>query len=73
MMKLQPSHVVLQKGPDEKTVVGAVFYFPKKTEQGEPVVSPDEKSIEFSCKLGSSTLKVSFDPQKMADQNGTDL
>jgi hypothetical protein len=72
-LKLPPSHVLIQKNPDGKSVAAAVFYFPKKTAQGEAVISPDEKSVEFTCKMVGSTLKATFDPQKMTGQSGADL
>ncbi|MGH9829117.1 MAG: hypothetical protein ACREDR_38350, partial [Blastocatellia bacterium] len=71
--KISPSHVTLERGPDGKEVTDAIFFFPKKTSSGEPLIGPQEKNAEFSCKLGDATLKTAFDPRKMMNQNGEDL
>lgn len=70
--KISPSHVRYER--DDKGLVGAaVFFFPKKTATGEPTVPGDEKNVEFNCKLEGSRLRVSFDPQKMVDNQGPSL
>lgn len=71
--KVSPSQVTLERGPDGKTVSAALFYFPKKAASGEPLIGPQEKSVEFSCILGNTTLKAAFNLQKMMNQNGEDL
>ncbi len=71
--KLLPSRVDFQRGRDGKRVTAVAFYFAKKTESGEAAFAPDEKGIEFVCQAGSTALKTNFEPQKMADKQGTDL
>jgi len=71
--KFSPERVQYQRGPDGKSVVGALFFFPKKLPSGDPSIQPGEKGIEFTCKLGAETLKTSFEPQKMVTQSGPDL
>jgi hypothetical protein len=71
--QIAPIHVIYDRDPKTKLVVGVFFLFPKKLPSGENVIAPDEKSVEFDCKLGHSTLKAYFEPQKMADAQGPDL
>jgi hypothetical protein len=71
--KISPARVTYEKGPDGKTITIAVFYFPKKTAAGDPLISPDEKNVQFSCPIGGSTLQFNFEPQKMIDAKGSDL
>lgn len=72
-LKLFPSHVRYERDAQGVLVTAAIFFFSKKTPAGEPTVSPDEKNVQFSCKLEGSTLQVNFDPQKMVDSSGSDL
>jgi Ca-activated chloride channel homolog len=70
--ELSPSHVVYQR--DAKgNLKQVVFFFPKKTSSGEPTITPDEKDVEFKCRIGDSALHLGFNPQKMTDQAGPDL
>jgi hypothetical protein len=71
--KVSPSKVAFLKGPDGTTVTGAVFYFPKKSSNGEPTISSDEKEIDFYLQVGGSKILVNFEPKKMADNQGEDL
>jgi hypothetical protein len=71
--KVSPERVELQHGADGKSVVGALFYFAKKLPTGADLISPEEKSIEFTCKLDRSNLKATFEPQKMTAATGPDL
>ena len=71
--KVSPSRVEFQKAPDGNTITAVIFHFAKKLPSGSPLILPDEKSIEFTCKLGAFLLDTSFDPQKMKDQSGPDL
>jgi hypothetical protein len=71
--KVSPERVEYQRGPDGKSLAGALFFFPKKLPSGDPLIQPGEKSIEFVCKLEESTLKTSFEPQKMVTPSGLDL
>jgi hypothetical protein len=71
-LKLAPSHVHYER--DQKGLVtSAVFFFAKKNETGTPTIAPDEKSVEFNCKIEGTNLRVTFEPQKMVDGQGSDL
>ena len=72
-LKLAPSHVRYERDAQGVLVTAAVFYFPKKTPSGDPVIAADEKNISFMCKLEGSSLQVSFDVPKMVDATGPDL
>jgi len=71
--KLTPQRVTLERGEDGKKVTAALFFFQKKSSSGENAISPDDKEVQFTCSLGKSVLKTSFDPRKMTDQKGSDL
>lgn len=49
------------------------FRFPKKLENGEPVISTDEKEVEFLSISGKFKLKTKFQLSKMAGEGGLDL
>lgn len=69
--KISPSHVVYNR--NEKSVITSViFFFPKKV-NGQDFISPSDKSVEFTCKLGKSTLHATFEPKNMVNQKGVDL
>jgi hypothetical protein len=71
--KLPPSHVRYERDEKGQLVTSAIFFFPKKTPSGDPTIGSDEKNVEFTCKIEGSTLRVNFEPQKMADQSGPAL
>lgn len=71
--KLSPTHVAFQRGPDGETVVGVVFFFPKKEKNGEPTIAVDEKDIDFFLQVGAARLITYFEPKKMVDNQGEDL
>jgi hypothetical protein len=71
--KVSPSRVTFERGSDGKSVTAALFFFRKKSASGENVIAPDEKDVQFTCDLGKTALKTSFDPRKMSDQKGSDL
>jgi hypothetical protein len=71
--KLSPSHVSFLKGPDGSSVIGAVFFFPKKGANGEPTIGPDEKEIDFYLQVADQKLITYFEPKKMVDSQGEDL
>jgi len=70
--KISPSKVVFQTGADGK-VVGAVFSFPKTGSNGEPLISPDEKQIDFNLRIADAWLRTYFNPKQMVDSQGEDL
>jgi len=71
--KLSPSHVRYERDEKGQLVTTAIFFFPKKTSSGDPTIPSDEKNVEFNCKIEGSTLRVSFEPQKMVDNQGPAL
>ena len=71
--KISPSHVHFEHDEKGVTVTSATFYFPKQTPSGTPAISGDEKSVDFSCKIENSLLRVSFEPPKMVDGKGPAL
>ena len=70
--KITPTKVTFQKGPDGN-VQGAVFSFPKTAANGEPLISPDEKEVDFQLQVGSAWLRTYFNPKQMQDSKGEDL
>ena len=71
--KVSPERVEYQRGPDGKSVAGALFFFPKTLPSGESLIQPGEKSIEFACQLAGAILRTSFEHLKMVTQSGPDL
>jgi len=71
--KVIPTKVGFLKASDGTTVNGAVFYFPKKSANGEPTIASDEKEVDFYLKIGGAKLLTAFDPRKMVDSQGQDL
>jgi hypothetical protein len=71
--RISPSHVAYKRDQKGALIAAAVFFFPKKTASGDPTIGPDEKGVEFICKLEGSVLRVGFEPQKMVDKIGPDL
>jgi hypothetical protein len=70
---ISPTHVRYERDASGRLGTAAIFFFPRKAPSGDPVISGDEKNVEFVCKIEGSTLRVSFEPNKMADQNGPAL
>lgn len=70
---LTPIKVELQRPKDSAKIVGAAFYFAKKSESGEPTIAADEKGMEFVCEVGGVVIKTNFDPSKMASAKGADF
>jgi hypothetical protein len=69
--KVMPSHVTYGKDANGN-ISSALFFFPKKV-NGQDWLSTSDKSLEFTCKLGKSTLHAEFEPSKMQNQKGPDL
>jgi hypothetical protein len=69
--KVAPANVKFTKSGDGK-VEAITFEFPK-TVNGQPVIGPKEKSVDFVCKVKDLTLKFHFDPRKMTNKQGLDL
>ena len=71
--KIYPSRVELRRAGEGRRGLSVVFHFPKKTQTGEPVVSAEEKAIEFTCRGDDAILSSNFDLQKMVNHEGLDL
>lgn len=71
--KIAPSKVQISRSSDGKKVQGIVFSFPKKSDTGESTISPDEKTVTFSCTAGAVKIETSFEISKMQDMQGRDL
>lgn len=69
--KVAPVGVKITKSGDGR-VEAITFSFPK-TVNGQPVIGPKEKSVDFVCKVKDLTLKFHFDPRKMENKQGRDL
>jgi len=69
--KVAPLSVHIEKSADGKAEA-ITFDFPK-TADGQPAIGPDEKGIDFVCKVKDLDLKFHFDPRKMTDKQGRDL
>ena len=70
--KVLPTHVVYERN-SMGLVQDAIFFFSKTTSSGAPAVSADATEVQFSCKIGDSTLRVEFKPRDMVDQSGPAL
>ena len=71
--KVPPTDVEFQRGPDGKTITAVLFHFRKNLATGEPLVAPDEKSVEFVCKPSTLYIQTEFEPQRMVTQTGPDF
>jgi hypothetical protein len=71
--KIYPTKVSFLKGSDGESVTGAIFYFPRKLDNGEPTIAPDEKEVDFYLMIGEAKIITYFDPRKMVDAKGEDL
>ncbi len=59
--------------PDGKKITAAVFVFARTTATGEPIISADERGVEFGCELKSVSFKVQFDPRAMRVGEAPDM
>ena len=71
--RIAPDRVQMERNPDSKTVQYIVFFFPKKSANGEENIATDEKGIEFTFSYGPVDIRAGFDPAKMTNRNGRDL
>jgi hypothetical protein len=69
--KIAPAEVKIRKTL-EKGISSIQCAFPREVD-GQPVISAEEKSVEFSIKGKNLTLKTSFDLTKMTTEKGRDL
>lgn len=71
-VKISPVRVEIKKAPDGKRISALLFYFSMKSAEGEPVIAPDEKGVEFECRTAAVTVRQTFEPQKMVSKAGPD-
>ncbi|MGH9864669.1 MAG: hypothetical protein ACRD4H_04570 [Candidatus Acidiferrales bacterium] len=72
-VKVNPTSVQIDRGADGRQVTAVMFSFPRKTADGKDVAAPQEKGLQFACKLRELDLRQTFDVRKMADQKGPDF
>lgn len=72
-LKIAPSHVRYERDDRGTGVATAIFFFPKKTESGDPTISTEEKNVDFLTKIEGATLRVTFEPVRMVDNQGPAL
>jgi len=71
--KISPSWVEFKKSQDGKQISAIVFYFPMKSQTGEPFIAADEKGVEFECRTEVVSIRQNFEPQKMISKAGPDF
>jgi hypothetical protein len=71
--KISPARVEITRTPDGKRVAGISFFFAMKTEAGEPVITVDEKGVDFEFRNDIVTIHQTFEPHKMVGKQGSDL
>ena len=71
--KLGPERIKFSRNLEGTLVQDVTFVFPKQDASGKPTISPDESKVDFSCKIGKTVLKATFDPRKMTGPKGRDL
>jgi hypothetical protein len=69
--KINPASVAFQRSSGK--VVGVIFGFSKKDANGDALIPPDEKQIEFSLRVPGGWLRTSFNLKQMTDAQGQDL
>jgi hypothetical protein len=70
--KIAPSRVEFARSGTGK-VRGVLFRFPRKTPDGEPLISTHDRKVWFIEYGGGVAIRVTFNPQAMVDANGLDL
>jgi transposase len=71
--KVNPSNVSVLRSPDGKRVTAVLFSFPRHLPAGQPLITPNDKNVEFACKLTGLDLHADFDLRKMLNEKGPDL
>jgi len=69
--RVEPAQVRVQRQQDGR-IISVHFGFPRAL-GGQPMISDEEKSVEFFCKSKDLKLKTSFNLSKMTTQQGRDL
>jgi len=72
--KVSPESVTISRyGNRDGSPYMLTFKFPRKSDNGEPTITNDEREVEFASQVGKFTLKTKFQMQKMTVKNGPDL
>ncbi|HEY7405137.1 MAG TPA: hypothetical protein VIB39_16540 [Candidatus Angelobacter sp.] len=72
--KFAPESVVINRyGNSTSAPYMLTFKFPRKADNGEPLIAVDEKEVEFASQVGKFSLKTKFQLPKMTVKNGPDL
>lgn len=71
--KISPSRVEIRTSQGGKIISGIVFYFPMNSPTGAPLIAPDEKGVEFECRTDLTSIRQTFEPQKMSSKAGPDF
>jgi hypothetical protein len=69
--KVAPAEVKILKAQNGRIAV-IEFSFPREA-GGQPVISEQEKSVEFYCRFKGLQLRTNFDVAKMTSERGRDL
>lgn len=69
--RVEPSQVNVQRGSNGR-IVSVDFLFPREA-GGLPLVTEEEKSLEFACKIQGLNLKTKFKLRDMTTAQGKDL
>jgi hypothetical protein len=70
--KIVPSHVEFARSGTGR-VRGVLFRFPRKTPDGEPLISTHDAKVWFIEYGGGVEIRVAFNLKAMVDHNGLDL
>jgi hypothetical protein len=71
--KFAPESVVIGRYNNGGMPYMLTFKFPRKAENGEPIIANDEKEVEFANQIGKFSLKTKFQMQKMTVKDRPDL
>ncbi|HEV2491217.1 MAG TPA: hypothetical protein VGT03_15535 [Candidatus Acidoferrales bacterium] len=71
--KVTATDVHVERSQDGKQVYVVMFSFPKKTADGQDLISAAEKTVQFGIKLKDLDLHTGFDLRKMTNEKGSDL
>lgn len=72
-VQVNPTKVEMMRSPNGSQLMAVVFTFPRKTADGKDIAAPQEKGLQFVCKIKNLDLSATFDPRKMADSKGPDF
>lgn len=62
--KMAPTKVEIQRSPDGQRITTILFMFPRAV-NGEPVISPEEKGVDFVCEMKEHSIATTFEVRNM--------